>query len=92
MTFAEKVREEAREQQALRQIGQPIPPELKVYARRSGAVVLVVGLIGAGIITVIGMATETFYIGFILFFLAIGAAGLLQLITGTNWLSTPAKK
>ncbi|WP_153258408.1 hypothetical protein [Enhygromyxa salina] len=42
--FSERVKQEAREQRALRAAGKPIPASLRIYARRSGlAVTLVCG-------------------------------------------------
>ncbi|MBU4315474.1 hypothetical protein KJ673_03685 [Patescibacteria group bacterium] len=87
MTFREKVTIEARKQKELRAQGKVIPKEYKKYARIGGLGIFLACGIGDLIILLICWYADTYYIFFILLFAVLSLFGLVQLITGRQFLN-----
>ena len=87
MSYRDNVIKEALEQKRLRAEGKPIPASAKVYARKSGLITFLIGLIGMVIFSFISGMGSSIYLAAILFSLVITLLGLAQLITGKHLLT-----
>ena len=84
MSFRDNVLEEADAQRTLRAKRQPIPANLRRYARRAGLALIAVSTLGSILVAVLGFYFGALYWGVILFFLALAAMGFVQLVTGRH--------
>lgn len=87
MSFRDEVTKEAREQRTRREAGQPIPPELRRYARLSGLATVGVSAAGLGLVLAIGHRTGRLFVFADLFLATLTVIGLVQLITGRHFLN-----
>lgn len=87
LKFRDHVRQEAQEQRRLRAANQPIPANLKKYARLSGLVLLIAP--GIGEILFFLLLSDTGYVSvtFSLLFLVLMVIGLAQIISGRHIIS-----
>ncbi len=88
MAFRHNVEKEARLHLKLKSEGKPIPPEHRIYARKSGLIVTLVGAAGFLAIWAIYAWSARIYVGMFLFTAVIAIMGLLQLITGKHLITT----
>lgn len=87
MSFRDEVTKEARDQRLRREAGQPIPPELRRYARLSGLATVAVSGAGLGLVLAIGQRVGRVFLFADLFLAALTVIGLAQLITGRHFLN-----
>lgn len=85
--FRDKVKAEAKAQKELRAAGQPIPKQLKKYARLSGLVMMIAPTFGLFVLYVIARSSGTTSVGVTLFFSLFILVGLAQLISGRHFLA-----
>jgi len=88
MAFRHNVEKEARLHLKLKSEGKPIPPEHRIYARKSGLIVTLIGVAGFLSIWLIGALSDRIYIGMFLFTAVVALMGFLQLITGRHIITT----
>lgn len=84
MRFKDDIRREAREQRRLRAAGEPIPPQLRRYARRAGCGVALICGTGAATVVLLGWLYGPLFWVAALFLAVLAVLGGLQVLTGRH--------